>query len=82
MYSLISLFIGILLWVLGSFRIVPFVDWWFVYVIVLIVGIGLGIAGYRKEKKPYNTIPLIINIVLVLFLIVGTAFLNVFGGRP
>lgn len=82
MYSVLALFIGILLLVLGSFRIVPFIDWWFIYLVFIIIGIGLATVGYRKEKKFFNTIPLIINIGLALFLIVGTIFMNVFGGRP
>ncbi|MCM3006840.1 hypothetical protein [Priestia koreensis] len=82
MYALGSMFVNILIIVLGSFRILPFLDWWFVYVILLIISTTLGLIGYRKEKNITSVSALCLSVLIALFLIFGTLFMNVFGGRP
>lgn len=82
MYSIISLFIGILTILLGSFRVLPFVEWWFVYIILLVIGTSFGFIGYKRQKNILYIIPLLINICIILFLMIGTVFMNIYGGRP
>jgi hypothetical protein len=82
LYSFLSGLIVILAIVLGSLRILPFLEWWYIYILLVFLGIISGVMGTKKMKNPISIIPLVLNITFLFFLIGGTIFMRVYGGQP